>query len=64
MFKYNNERTPIDICLLDWQLSFYASPVCDIVHLIFGGTEKAFRNKHYDTWLREYHDSLTSLLNR
>lgn len=64
MFKYNQSGKVIDVCLLDFQIARFASPVCDLVYYIFCCTEKELRDKCYDGWLKTYHESLTNLLNK
>jgi hypothetical protein len=63
MFKNINGK-PTEVCLLDWQLMRYASPVLDIVHYIFACTTKEFRDQHYETCLDIYYESLTTFLKR
>lgn len=64
MFRHNEKNEVIDVSLIDWQISRYASPVCDIVYYLFCCTDKELRDKHYDSWLKAYHESLTTLLNK
>lgn len=64
MFKYGEKNEVVEACLIDWQISRYASPVCDILYYVFCCTEKDMRDKHYDSWLKVYHESLTNLLNK
>ncbi|XP_062537181.1 uncharacterized protein LOC134205682 isoform X2 [Armigeres subalbatus] len=63
LFKHENGN-PVDIRLLDWQISRYASPVLDLMYFIFTASTKAFRDKHYKTLLDIYHQSLSSFLIR
>ncbi|CRK94159.1 CLUMA_CG007678, isoform A [Clunio marinus] len=61
MYLYKSGR-PVKICLLDWQVSRYCSPVLDLVHFIFSCTDAELRAKHYDELLNIYHRSLKDLL--
>lgn len=63
MFKQEN-GTPVDIRLLDWQISRYASPVLDLMYFLFTASTKTFRDKHYETLLNIYHQSLSEFLRR
>lgn len=54
----------MDIRLLDWQISRYASPVLDLMYYIFTSSTKAFRDQHYETLLDTYHQTLSSFLRR
>lgn len=64
MFSKNSQEKPVRIQLIDWQLSWYASPVIDLVIFMFFSTTKQFRDQHYDELLKIYHASLTDLLTR
>lgn len=62
MFKSDDEGKPIDVRFLDYQLTRYSSPVCDIVYYLYCCTSKELRDGHYDTFLRIYHESLSAHL--
>lgn len=58
------DKKPVDLRLLDWQIARYASPVTDIVYYIFSCTTKPLRDKYYDHMLQTYHTSLSEMLTR
>lgn len=64
MFKYDETNKPTDVCLVDWQILRYCSPVTDLVYYIFLCTTKEMRDVHYDTFLSTYYESLSSHLRR
>lgn len=64
MFRYDNDGKPIEISLLDWQISRYSSPIIDIVYYMFCCTTKELRDDHYEEFLKIYHDSLTTHIQR
>lgn len=64
MFKYDENRKPIGICLIDWQLARVSSPIIDVVYFIFLSTTKELRDIHYDNLLKVYHDSLSAHIRR
>lgn len=64
MFKLDANRKPIEVRLLDFQISRHASPVLDILYYIFCCTEKELRDQHYDSFLKVYHSSLSKHLER
>lgn len=64
MFKHNEQKTPIEVSLIDWQISRYASPVTDLLYYLFSCTTKELRDNHYDEFLRIYHESLSNHLKR
>lgn len=63
LFKHEN-GIPVDIRLLDWQIARYASPVLDLMYFLFTASTKRFRDKHYETLLDIYHQSLSSFMRR
>lgn len=64
MFRKDDKGNPVEFRLLDWQFSRYASPVTEIVIYILCSTTKELRDKHYEDFLKIYHESLTDLLSR
>lgn len=64
MFKLDANRKPVDVRLLDFQISRYGSPVLDILYYIFCCTQKELRDQHYDNFLQIYHSSLSKHLER
>lgn len=64
MFRYDNNGKPIEICLLDWQISRYSLPVIDISYYMFCCTTKEVRDAHYDEFLKVYHESLSAHIRR
>lgn len=64
MFKHDENDTPVDIRLLDWQICRYASPVLDLMYFIFTASTKTFRDRHYEDLLNLYHDTLSDFLRR
>lgn len=64
MFRKNEQGKPIDIQLIDWQFTRYASPVTEIMLCLLCLTTKELRSKHYEEFLKIYHESLSSFLSR
>lgn len=64
MFRLDDENKPKKVCLIDWQLSRYASPVLDLVYYIFISTTRELRGRHYNNYLKTYYGSLSSHLIR
>ncbi|XP_055296577.1 uncharacterized protein LOC129565586 [Sitodiplosis mosellana] len=64
MFRYDKNGKPIEISLLDWQISRYSSPIIDIVYFMFCCTTKELRDDHYDDFLKVYHESLSAHIRR
>lgn len=64
MFRYDSNGKPIEVCFLDWQAARHSSPVIDIAFFIFCCTTKGLRDIHYDTFLKVYHESLSTHIRR
>uniref|UniRef100_A0A182JA39 CHK kinase-like domain-containing protein n=1 Tax=Anopheles atroparvus TaxID=41427 RepID=A0A182JA39_ANOAO len=63
MFQYGEDNvTPCNIKLIDWQLSRYGSPVLDLVYFIFNCTDEEFRAHSYQRLLSIYYNSLSEHL--
>lgn len=58
IYKFDQNGKPIEVVLLDWQISRYCSPIIDIVYFVFCCTTKELRDAHYDDFLKAYHASL------
>lgn len=60
LFRYDSEKKPIEICLLDWQASRLSSPVTDIVYFMFACVTKEVRDIHYFSLIKDYHERLST----
>ncbi|XP_055637741.1 uncharacterized protein LOC129776236 [Toxorhynchites rutilus septentrionalis] len=63
MFAYK-DGYPVDIILLDWQISRYVSPALDLLYFIFCCTDEKLRRQHYNALIHLYYASLKELLER
>lgn len=64
MFRKNERGKPVEIQILDFQFTRYASPVIDLLLYLFCTISKELRDQHYEDFLKIYHDSLSDLLRR
>lgn len=64
IFRYDNNGKPVEVSLLDWQLSYMSTPIYDISLFLFCSITKDLRNTHYDTFLKIYHESLSAHIRR
>ncbi|XP_055545395.1 uncharacterized protein LOC129730242 [Wyeomyia smithii] len=65
MFCYaEDNKTPTEVSLFDWQLCRYVSPVLDLVYFIFISTDEELRAEHYEELLLAYYKSLSHHLMR
>nr|XP_014294801.1 uncharacterized protein LOC106693016 [Halyomorpha halys] len=62
MFKYDWNKRPIQIKLIDFQLSFYGSPCLDLNHIMYCCVDPTVRKTKYDLFMKTYHESLCSYL--
>ncbi|XP_055296842.1 uncharacterized protein LOC129565714 [Sitodiplosis mosellana] len=64
MLRYDKNEKPIEIRLLDWQISRHSSPIIDIAYYIFSCTTKELRDAHYDDFLNINYESLSAYIRR
>ncbi|KAG5670236.1 hypothetical protein PVAND_000513 [Polypedilum vanderplanki] len=64
MFRYDDNGKPNEVCLFDFQLIRYASPVLDIIQYIFTSTTKALRDEFYDEFLDIYYETFSNFLKK
>ncbi|EDW00510.1 GH11819 [Drosophila grimshawi] len=57
-------KQPLDVCLIDWQLMRYASPITDLVYFLFSCTTRQFRQQHFRPMLQLYYKELGQQLAR
>ncbi|XP_020280808.1 uncharacterized protein LOC109853286 [Pseudomyrmex gracilis] len=62
LFKYDKNKMPCDVRFLDFQISRYASPAIDILHILFMCCESEVRKRYCDQLIRDYYDSLSKYL--
>ena len=60
MRKLENNKT--DILILDFQIARYASPVLDVIYLIYECTDKSLREKYYSELLKNYYFELSKTM--
>jgi hypothetical protein len=64
MYRNDENGAPVECCLLDHTIMRYASPVTDLMYLIFSGTSKELRDKHYQEFLNVYYEHLAGFIKR
>lgn len=57
-------KASIDVCLVDWQMSRFASPVLDFLYILSTSTDKQFRQKNYHNLVKHYHQSVSKSIKR
>lgn len=61
--RYDDDGKAEAIKIIDFQLARVASVAVDISFFLYSCTSQALREKHYDTILKAYHESATSIIN-
>jgi len=62
--KFQLDSLQGDICIIDWQVTRYCSPVLDLMYFIFTCTDGETRLQHYENCIQIYHKALSTLLER
>lgn len=57
-------QNPLDVMLIDWQMSRFGPPIIDLFYFILSTTDKSFRDKHFTNLLNEYHSLLSTHVER
>jgi len=62
--SFQDGKTPYDLRFIDFQLSRYASPVLDLVYILFCCCTQETRSKYYDQLVHEYYETLAKFLKK
>ncbi|XP_071453942.1 uncharacterized protein [Hetaerina americana] len=65
LFRYEGEGgsgKPVDVKLLDLQLTRYCHPGVDLLFFLYTSTHRSIREQHFDLLISEYHSSLARTL--
>lgn len=62
LFKYNENREPVEFRLLDYQLCRYGSPSLDLMYMLMTCCTPEMRKKYCHQLLHDYYDSLSNCL--
>lgn len=52
------------VCLLDFQLSHYCTPVLDLLYNIFSSTDTKFRAQYYNRLIESYYCALSQMIRK
>jgi hypothetical protein len=63
MYRYDSERNPIDLKLVDYQLCFWGTPALDIWHIMISSWHEDFKIAKFDYLIKYYHDKFVESLN-
>lgn len=62
LFKYDEQRKPVDINFVDFQMSVWNTPAIDLNYFFYTSLELDVLKNKLDILLKEYHRSLSSTL--
>ncbi|XP_063231564.1 uncharacterized protein LOC134536003 isoform X2 [Bacillus rossius redtenbacheri] len=62
LFKYSDAGDILEVCLVDFQISRYASPALDLAYLLYCCTSLATRRAHMPALLAHYHGTVVQAL--
>lgn len=65
MFKYNEDTEKVEECILvDFQMSFYNSPMLDLIYFIYSSTQHQLKLHKVDHIIQFYHQQLVANLKK
>lgn len=64
LYSHDNNKNPSNILFIDFQLSFYGSPITDIYYFFASSTQPNIKEKEFDHLIFHYHTSLVENLNK
>ncbi|CAO1298164.1 unnamed protein product [Diamesa serratosioi] len=64
MIKSDSEGSPIDVKLIDYQMSYWASPVGDLIYFIISSIHDDIKVDHFDNLIEYYHTTLVESLKK
>lgn len=62
MIKYDEENNPIDVLLIDFQMSFWGSPAIDLQYFFISSLQDDIKVDHFDDLIEHYHTELVNNL--
>ena len=64
MYKHDENGKPIEMKLVDWQITRLGHPGTDIAHFLFTSTNPQTLRNHLDELVNHYYDVLSSAMNK
>ncbi|XP_030767987.1 uncharacterized protein LOC115891615 [Sitophilus oryzae] len=62
LFKFNQNKSPIDCKIVDYQLTRYCPPAQDLMSHIYLTTAKESRTKYLQFFIEDYYKNLTNII--
>lgn len=63
LFKNDEKGNPIDVKFIDFQLSFWGSPMIDLIYFLLTSVRDEIKTAHFDELIAFYHKELIKSLN-
>lgn len=64
LFFLFQTKIPQKVCLIDFQMTRFASPAIDLLHFIFTSTVKSIRDQYFKDILSIYYSSLSTTIRK
>lgn len=64
MFKSDDDGTPLDVSMIDFQGPFWGTPTVDLMYFIISSVADDIKIKHFDDLIAHYHEQLTVALKK
>ena len=64
MFKLDEDGNTVDFRLLDFQMSFWGSPVADLFYFLISSVKDDVKVVHFDEIIEYYHEQLVESLEK
>lgn len=63
LIRFEGDK-PVDVLLIDLQLSCWTSPVCDLLYFIYTSLNEEDYQRHFDEFIKHYYDNLSCVLRK
>lgn len=64
MFKFDDDNNPIDVSMIDYQMSFWGTPSADFLYFFVTSVADDIKVTHFDDLVEHYHEQLSSALKK
>lgn len=62
MIKYDEENNPIDVLMIDFQMSFWGAPAIDLLYFFVSSLQDDMKVESFDVLIEHYHTELVNNL--
>lgn len=64
MFKFDEENNADEVALIDYQMSFWASPATDLLYFLLSSVADDIKVDHFDDFIDHYQEQLSESLKK